>query len=187
MGTLQKAIRLESFHIRSLQLILGITWKDKIPHVSILKNTDSTSIEAVIMTRQLNWTGHVIRMPDNRLPKQLLYGELAQGQRSVGGQKKRFKDNLKSTLKKCSIQPSTLETVASNRSQWRSATHKGVQSFELARTNARIEKRNNRHARQAGPPRPPDEGVQCPTCGKRCASEFGLRSHQRVHQRPGHP
>ena len=32
------------------------------------------------------------RMPDERLPKQLLYGELCYGKRSVGGQKKRFKD-----------------------------------------------------------------------------------------------
>ena len=35
------------------------------------------------------------RMPDHRLPKSLFYGELQQGKRSHGGQKKRFKDTLK--------------------------------------------------------------------------------------------
>jgi hypothetical protein len=30
-------------------------------------------------------------MQDHRLPKQLLYGELSQGKRTAGGQKKRYK------------------------------------------------------------------------------------------------
>ena len=34
----------------------------------------------------------VVRMPDGRLPKQLLFGELQEGVRSAGGQLKRFKD-----------------------------------------------------------------------------------------------
>jgi len=29
-----------------------------------------------VSTRQLRWIGHVIRMPSNRLPRRLLYGEL---------------------------------------------------------------------------------------------------------------
>ena len=90
---------LESFHIRSLQKILGLTWADRVPHVNILQSAKSTSIESLIIKRQLRWVGHVIRMPENRLPKQLLSGELSEGKRSVGGQKKRFKD-----LSKCSSQ-----------------------------------------------------------------------------------
>ena len=36
-----------------------------------------------------------IRMPDVRLPKKVFYGELQEGKRSQGGQKKRYKDTLK--------------------------------------------------------------------------------------------
>ena len=38
-------------------------------------------------------------MPDERLPKKILYGELQVGKRSHGGQKKRYKDTLKASLK----------------------------------------------------------------------------------------
>ena len=172
---------LEAFHIRCLQKILGITWQDRIPHVDILQATSSTSIEAMIMKRQLRWVGHVIRMPENRLPRQLLYGELLEGTRSVGGQKKRYKDQLKATLKACNIPPDQLETLASNRSLWRSTTKQAVEFFEDSRTTTSNLRRARRHELQARGPLLPGEGVLCPTCGKRCASEFGLRSHQRSH------
>ena len=42
----------------------------------------------------LRWTGHVIRMPDERLPKKVFYEE-KEGKRSQGGQRKHYKDSLK--------------------------------------------------------------------------------------------
>ena len=51
----------------------------------------------VLKLAQLLWTGHVIRMPDKQLPKNF-YGELKEGKRSKGGQKKRYKDTLKDSL-----------------------------------------------------------------------------------------
>ena len=58
-------------------------------------------------------------MPDNRLPRRLLYGELTVGQRSVGRPKKRFIDHIKANLLKCNIKPSDLEALASDRDIWR--------------------------------------------------------------------
>ena len=42
-------------------------------------------------------------MSDERLPKQVFYGELNEGLRSADGQKKHYKDHLKLTLKKCEM------------------------------------------------------------------------------------
>ncbi len=50
-------------------------------------------------------------MSDDRLPKQLLYGELCYGKRSVGGQKKRFKDTLKKTLTSFNINVANWESM----------------------------------------------------------------------------
>ena len=41
---------------------------------------------------------NVTRMPEERLPKKILYGELEMGKRSHGGQEKRYKDTLKASF-----------------------------------------------------------------------------------------
>ncbi len=105
---------LEDFHIRCLQRILGVTWKDKIPHTDILQRTNSSSMEATLARWQLRWVGHVICMPSHRL---VLYGQIFAANRRPGGQKHRYKDHLKGTLKSCDINPGVLETTAANRQE----------------------------------------------------------------------
>ena len=52
---------------------------------------------------QLRWTGDVIRMSDERLPKKILCEELQAEKRFHGGQKKRYKEIPKASLKDFSI------------------------------------------------------------------------------------
>lgn len=52
-----------------------------------------------------------VRLEDTLLPKHVLYDELAQGKRL---QCKRFKDNLKDTIKKVNVDTSTWEHFASS-------------------------------------------------------------------------
>ena len=104
-----------SFHIRRLQLILGLRWWHKVTHSEIRSRSGISSIESMLIHRQLRCLGHVIRMPDSRLPHHVLYGQLRQGHTSVGRQKKCFKGHIKSILKKCHIPFNRLEAFASNR------------------------------------------------------------------------
>ncbi|XP_076068416.1 uncharacterized protein LOC143040860 [Oratosquilla oratoria] len=91
---------LEKFHQRCLRSILNISWEDRRINVSVLKAAKATSIEAHIIKSQLRWSGHVVRMSDDRLPKQIFYSQLKEGNRKKGGQKKRYKDLLKANMKK---------------------------------------------------------------------------------------
>jgi len=69
----------------------------------------------MLLQRQLRWLGHVIRMPDNRLHRRLLYGKLTVGQRSVGRSKKRFIDHINANLLTCNIKSSEPQALASDR------------------------------------------------------------------------
>lgn len=172
--------KLESFHIRSLQRMLGLTWRDKVTHSTILQRCDITSIEAMLVQRQLRWTGHVIRMEDCRLPKAVLYGELSEGQRNVGAPKKRFKDQLKKNLKTCNIVPDDLELLAHERSEWRLACRNGLDTFERTRNRTREERRLRRHREVF---LNPDRVWTCDECGRVCGSRIGLDSHLSAHAR----
>ena len=63
------------------------------------------SVHTLMKLAQLGWTGHFTRIPDERLPnlKKFFYGELQEGKRFKGGQKKRYKDTLKASLKDFNI------------------------------------------------------------------------------------
>ena len=97
------AKRLNNFYTRCLRKLLKIAWQDRIPDTEVLQRAGMQSVHTLLKLVQLRWTGHVTRMHEERLPKKILYGELEMGKRSHGGQKKRYKDTLKASLKDFSI------------------------------------------------------------------------------------
>ena len=174
---------LESFHMRCLKKILKLTWQDRVSYVDILQRTGMVSAECLLLRNGLRWAGHVLRMPDSRLPKQVFYGQLTEGNRNIGRPKLRFKDHVKQAMKKFNLNPMHLESTAANRSQWRQAVHNGASHFESERTRARTERSRRRHAAPLPTPGGPDPNLVCPECGRVCGSLVGLRSHRRAHER----
>ena len=83
------------------------------------------------------------RMSDNRMPKQIFYSELSSGARSRGGQRKRYKDTLKQTLKMTGIGTETRHELTESRTGWRQAVKNGVRSFGAECLKARADKRRN--------------------------------------------
>ena len=81
------ARKLNHFHTVCLRRILGIKWQDRIPDTEVLEKAGLPSINTLLMQAQLRWAGHVAQMEDNRLPKQLLFGELTEGKRKACGLK----------------------------------------------------------------------------------------------------
>ncbi|KAL8587108.1 hypothetical protein ACOMHN_026076 [Nucella lapillus] len=88
------------------------------------------TIDALLTQSQLRWSGHLVRMQDNRLLKQLLYDELTGGHRPRGRPKLCYKDTLKKFLQKCDIDEKLWEFLATNRSQWGQAIRKGTEAYE---------------------------------------------------------
>ena len=98
---------LEKFHQRCMRKILKINWQDHRTNDSVLEEVDCSSIEGLIIKNQLRWAGHVTRMNETSVPKQIFYSELSEGIKKVGGQKKCYKDCLKESLNVCDIDCTT--------------------------------------------------------------------------------
>ena len=84
----------------------------------------------LLKQRLLRWLGHVVRMPDGRIPKDLLYGELVQGNRPRGGPQLQYNDICKWDLKASGMDLNRWETLTSEHSAWRQAFHHGLSQFE---------------------------------------------------------
>ncbi|PFX14166.1 putative uncharacterized transposon-derived protein F52C9.6 [Stylophora pistillata] len=78
---------LEKFQQRCLRKMMTIKWQDRRTNLSVLEQATMCSVESVFVRNQLRWSGHVVRMENNRLPKQMFYSELTEGKQDVGGQK----------------------------------------------------------------------------------------------------
>jgi len=118
--------------------------QDERPNSEVLQICNISGIEALLIAAQFHWTGYMIRMSNDRLPKIIFYSELKNGARSRGGQRKRYKDTLKANLKRCSIVPANLETLGMERSKWRSLCKTSIRQFESDRIRALEAKREQR-------------------------------------------
>ena len=164
---------LNRFHINCLKKLLHITWKDMIPDTEILERSDLPSIQTQLRRDRIRWAGHVTRMPDHRIPKQLLYCQLREGKRNVGRQMKRFKDCLKDSLKDFDIPPASWESKAKDRTTWRGLIRTGAKRFESNRAEEAKKKRARRKGKVAES-QAANSQLSCQLCIRAARANVGL-------------
>ena len=121
-------------------------------------------------------------MPEERLPKKTLYGELEMGKRSHGGQEKRYKDTLKAPLENFSIPNESWEQIAQDRAKWRSLIRRGASEYEAKIISEAEQKRAQRKARgKASPTELSCSGLCC--SNREFRARIGLIRHRRTHKR----
>ena len=165
-----------------LRKLLKIKWQDRIPDTEVLKKVGMQSVHTLLKLAQLRWTGHVTRMPDERLPKKILYGELQVGKRSHGGQKKWYDDTLKAFFKDFNIL-TNVGTDCTYRTKWRGLIRRGAGEYETKRIREAEQKRAQRKARsKASPTELSSSDLSCSTCNRQFRAKIGLISHFRTHK-----
>ena len=169
--------RLNTFHLRSIRRILGISWQDRVPNTEVLSSAHLPSMYTLLRQRRLRWLGHVHRMEDGRIPKDILYGELATGRRSIGCPHLRFKDVCKRDMRALGIDTESWEELADDRSGWRSTLNKHLKSGEEKLMNEAVDKRARRKERINSIR--PETTHRCDLCDRDCHSRIGLYSHKR--------
>ena len=99
--------RLNTFHLRCLRRILGITWQDWVPNKDVVAQAGLPSMFALLNQRRLGWLGHVSGMKEGQIP---LYSKLTTGTRPVVVCNRTLKaGNINSVLGSYSCRPKSLE------------------------------------------------------------------------------
>ena len=131
------------------------------------------SVHTLQKLAQLKWTGQ-----EERFPKKILYGELQVGKRSHGGQKKRYKDILKASLKDFSIPTESWEQITQDRTKWRGLIRRGAGKYEAKRISEAEQKHVQQKARaKASPTELSSSDFFCSVCNWQLKATIGLISH----------
>ena len=85
--------------------------------------------------------GHVYRVEDVRIPKDILCGELASGRRHKGRPQLRYKDVCKRDMKALDINTESLEDLAADCMMWRSTLNQHLKSVEEKLMKSEVGKR----------------------------------------------
>ena len=116
--------KMHAFMMRHLRSIMRLTWKDKVTNKEILGRIGLPSMEDLLIKKNLLWTGHLMRMSSDRLPKQILYSQLSSGHRQRGRPRLRFKDTIKRNLKLRDIKTDSWTSLSQQRTKWSAAVKK---------------------------------------------------------------
>ena len=65
---------------------------DKVTNKEILERTGLPSMDDLLIRKNLQWTGHLMRISSDRLPKQILYSQLSSGHREREREREREKE-----------------------------------------------------------------------------------------------
>ena len=92
---------------------------DEVTNKDILERTGLPSMEELLIRKNLQWTGHLMRMSPDRLPKQIVYSQLSSGHRNRGRPRLRFKDTIKRNLKLRDIKTDSWTSLSQQKDKWR--------------------------------------------------------------------
>jgi len=146
----------------------------EVPHVCGISGN-----KAFLLAAQLCWVGHVVRMEDNWIPKQVFFGQLLSCKCPQCGPVRRYKDTVKTNMKRCSLRPKSLSTAPFDRAQWCTTCQSATASYEESRV-AELDRKWAARKQQAinttGTVWP------CDRCNRTCSSRIGLFIHRHIHR-----
>ncbi|CAI9739017.1 Hypothetical predicted protein [Octopus vulgaris] len=121
---------------------IGVYIRFRITDTVVLQQANTFSIEMILIRNQIGrWVGHLARLLDDRLPKQLFYGEWQRGKRRRHKPKKRFRDAVKSNLKALNVKVEGWEQMRQDRTVWKQMIYNKCKAFEARRIEQSVLKR----------------------------------------------
>lgn len=110
--------RLQAMEMRYFRRVAGKTRRDRVRNQTLRTNLQVQPLTEVVDRNKMRWFGHLVRMEDQRIPKQMLEAR-TQGRRPRGRPRMKWMDSIKPAFLKRGVDPNCAKTVATDRKRWR--------------------------------------------------------------------
>ena len=148
--TVRHMTLLETFHNRCVRDILGVSRMEQYLRRLTTEFMNDRfgmpgGLRECLMERRLRWVGHVVRMPDNRIPRQLLLGYLPE-KRPFEGVRMRWRARVSDDLRSVGIVVSNAAwmDLAKDRKKWFDTYTNGLVAWREKNVQTKCEKRAKR-------------------------------------------
>ena len=111
--------RVRRFESNCLRKIMKIRWHEHVSEEELRQRSGQQSVVEKIKIARWKWYGHVLRMSDERLPKQALSWR-PEGRRRVGRPKDTWRRTLTREMNRKNLQEEDVRRRAEDRATWRS-------------------------------------------------------------------
>lgn len=120
--TSRQESRIQASEMKFLRSMIGKTRKDRMRNEDVRNEVGIGKLTERIEKSKLRWFGHVKRMEENRIPRQMLEAKL-EGKRPRGRPRTRWIESVKSSIKKRNLDWDKIveEEWWKERGRWRSA------------------------------------------------------------------
>ena len=110
--------KVQAFHNCCLRKINKIFWPNKISNKNLHLKCKSKNISTEIKQRRMRWLGHVMRMPQSRIPKTALQWT-PPGKRKKGRPRTTWRRTVTSELEEMGYSWGQAQFIAKDRARWR--------------------------------------------------------------------
>lgn len=112
--------KIQTAEMKFLRNVAGKTRRDKVRNHTIRKTLKVPPLESRLEQGQLRWFGHLNRMNNDRVPKQVWEARLGSiGKRPRGRPRKTWDDSMREALRKRGISWEEAKQLSLNRKEWR--------------------------------------------------------------------
>ena len=85
--------------MRNLRKLLSISWTSRTPNIGVLSRCGLPTVFTLLRQRRLRWLGYVRRRKEDKISKDILYGEFIARKLNLGRPEHCYRDMCKRDMK----------------------------------------------------------------------------------------
>ena len=111
--------KINAFHQRCLRRIMKIRYMDRVTNEEVLRRCGMSSLHVIVARRRLRLAGHILRMPQHRIPRVAMSWIPPGAKRARGRPRNTWRSTFENDLRIMNASRDQAEEIAKDRQQWK--------------------------------------------------------------------